>query len=219
MDWIEKKWRDHCDATGICELNRDIGWVMLSNLYAGRPYHNIQHAGDMIAYLHDRNVIPEVKLSLQDRSIVETAIWFHDAIYSATAPKGKNEEHSAGLALMFLMGNDDRNTRRYLLVHRCIIATRHDVTPIEDIERVICDLDLMGLASEQKVYIGNSRRIRQEFAHLDDAAWLNGRAAFLRGMLSRAHVFHTDGFRTMMERSARENMQAELDYVTAKMTG
>ena len=60
-----------------------------------RHYHTLHHLANLLFRLDT--------VALQDRAVVELAVWFHDAVYNALKPD--NEARSAAEALAFLQGS------------------------------------------------------------------------------------------------------------------
>ena len=52
--------------------------------------------------------------------------------------------------------------------------------------------------------------MRREYAHVPDAAFRAGRAAVLRDLLAKPHLFHTAYAREHWEAAARANVEREL---------
>lgn len=201
-------------ALALRESAAMAGWQMLQRMYASRPYHNLHHVQSMVGRLR---ATAFDGLSPHSANIIEAAIWFHDCVYDVYSAKGLNELQSAELARIFLLGAAARVDEAFIDgVQGCILATQHVAAPTGTAERIIVDLDLFELASERSQYIQNSRNIRAEFAHVDEPSWWKGRAAFLAGMLARERIFHTAQC-TPHEDAARQNMQAESDYLHARM--
>lgn len=224
MDWIEKKWRAFAESLHMGDTAANVGWVMLSSMYAGRAYHNLQHVGDMLAMLEDANTLVDLDLRTEEqRRTVELAVWFHDIVYRTKGVRPEqNEDESAFAMLMFIRSISARKQSIANPAYYCILATKHAAEPYvaapsNVLHCAIVDLDLAGLGSDRETYIGNSRRIREEYAHVDDAVWWANRGKFLRRMLCREHVFTTEGFRARFEAQARGNMRTELEYVNKRL--
>lgn len=153
----------------------------------------------------------------QDVTATRLAVWFHDAIYDATA--GDNEEQSAVLFQEYAqeMAMDEAQARQ---VAEMIIATkRHRTaahesdttapTGTDDVHRML-DLDMMILGSEWDVYEAYSQAIRREYAHLTTDAFCAGRARALRSFLSIPHIFCTRTGHELWEERARANIAKEI---------
>lgn len=184
----------------------------LTALYSapGRHYHNLAHIEALLA------LAKEHRAELSDPKAVEAAIWFHDAIYDSTSKD--NEEKSAKLAAKRLVG---RTTPEHLQrIVRMIEATathqipdladeaaRHDAALLLDM-----DLSILGVAAEQ--FDAYEEAVRLEYGWVAEPAWRSGRAAVLKGFLSRPHIFHTGTFRRSHETQARENIARSLERLT-----
>lgn len=172
----------------------------------GRHYHNLGHIGDCLTELDAARELAD------DPRAVELAIWFHDAIYDAT--RDDNEARSAELAAGELsrLGEPDDLVGR---VHGLILDTRHAAPPATPDGRLLCDIDLVGLAAPPDAFDRNTALIRQEYAHVPDAAFRRGRADFLRNLSARPRIYHTPCYFDRCERRARGN----LDRAIAALAG
>ena len=137
---------------------------------------------------------------------VGLALWFHDAIYMPGA--ADNEARSARVAQEALtaLGMAKPEVCRVMSL---IEATAHREPPASVDAELICDIDLSILGRAWPVYERYAAAIRSEYAMPPDEFALQ-RAKFLRSMLDRGRIFHTDHFRNRFEQTARENMQREL---------
>jgi predicted metal-dependent HD superfamily phosphohydrolase len=61
--------------------------------------------------------------------------------------------------------------------------------------------------------------VRREYGHVDDAAWRTGRAAVLRALLDRQHLFAPSLGLDDWEARARANLTAELATLDAAISG
>lgn len=220
MDWIEQKWRGWIRPWFGGPNPVSVGWAMVSSMYAGRAYHNLHHVSDMLRLFDENSEMQAAVTDPERRFGLEAAIWFHDIIYDVKAKPGDNEFLSGVCAEMFLLSLRDRREMPNAVVSTlwaCVHATRHDRGAVGAEDAVMIDLDLAGLSSERSVYIGNSIRIRAEYAHLSDPEWWKGRAAFLRSMLERPTIYQLPRFREAHEAIARANIQAEIEYVERRL--
>jgi predicted metal-dependent HD superfamily phosphohydrolase len=134
---------------------------------------------------------------------LETALWFHDAIYLPAA--SDNEEQSAELARAALTdaGVPEAVAGR---VATLILATRHTVIPAAPDETLICDIDLSILGREATTFDEFERRIRREYAWVPEPLYRRERSAVLAGFLRRRWIYQTDPFRRKLEIPARANL-------------
>lgn len=203
---LKGRWESLCARVGAFKQveESELTFDMLRTLYGHpvRAYHNLEHIGQVLG------VFDSVRVLAEDRDCVEFALWLHDCVYFAERPD--NEERSADAAAMIagLLGCPAEFVGR---VRSLIAVTRHSVPPARGDWALIADIDLTVLGAERAEYDAYRRAIRSEFAFADDAAYADGRRAFLNRMLEREHVYHTAFFRRELEGRARENMWWELD--------
>lgn len=162
---------------------------------ADRHYHTLEHVAAM---LHAGRVFP-----LDDVQIM--AVWFHDAVLDPL--RTDNEERSAALAADRLRACGWAE----VLVDRVrgIVLDTRTHLPTTPGAAAVLDLDLMGLALPWEQFATNTARIRAEYAHLGDAEFVAGRAAFFAAMLRRDRLFHTP-WGAALEGPARANLQRAL---------
>ena len=180
----------------------------LTTLYAApdRHYHGLAHIEALLA------LAEEYRSALADPEAVEAAIWFHDAIYDSR--KSDNEAKSAELFARRLSGHAD--LKRMERIKTMIEATAtHQAPDLGDAgarfdAALFLDMDLSILGASPELYDTYERAVRQEYVWVEDEAWRSGRAAVLKGFLSRPHIFHTELFRQRYEAQARENMARSL---------
>lgn len=179
----------------------------LLDAYTGpdRHYHGLAHILDSLATLD------EVRPLAEDPRAVELAIWFHDVVYDAA--RGDNESRSAGVAVDVLRHLGEP-AARVDAVRELILDTRHVTPPHTPDGRLMVDIDLAGLAAPPSAFDENTGLIRREYPHIADAAFREGRAEFLRRMLGRPRVYHTDALRDRYEARARANLARAIGRLT-----
>jgi predicted metal-dependent HD superfamily phosphohydrolase len=168
-----------------------------------RAYHDVRHLAEVLQRLGElaadgAGVGAEVRL----------AAWFHDAVY--TGSPGSDERASADLAGAELraLGVPASAAQR---VHDLVLVTAtHEAPPGDDGAGALCDADLAVLAAPPDRYEAYVRGVRAEYASVADSAFAAGRAAVLRRLLQRPHLFATDAGRARFESVARANVTAEL---------
>lgn len=170
-----------------------------------RRYHAPSHLEAALAALD--------RFDLDDgsRLVVEWAVWFHDAIYDATA--ADNEQRSADLAHRRLRGHlPDGDVDE--VVRLVLLTAGHLVEPGDALGAVMIDVDLSILGADAERYRAYTVEVRQEYAHRSDGDWRTGRGRFVSGMLARGHLFHTEEGRRRWEAAARRNLAAERDLLS-----
>lgn len=172
-----------------------------------RHYHNAEHIRECLAHFQ------QLKTECMEPDLVELAIWFHDAVYDAT--RVDNERRSAELAAEMLrsVGAAEREIVR---VQEHIMATRHQAVPVDPDSKLVVDIDLAILAAPQARFDAYERAIRLEYAHVDEAAFITGRIAVLRGFASRERIYGTDEGQRRWELSARMNIERSIASLMAR---
>ena len=159
-----------------------------------RGYHDLTHLAEVLDRLDELGV---------DDAVVRLAAWFHDAVYDGARD---DEERSADLALDRLAGRPYAEEVARLVR----LTATHDPDPADTAGCVLSDADLAILAAPPERYAAYVAGVRQEYADLPDDVFASGRAAVLRDLLSRPHLFATEPGRTRWEAAARANASTEL---------
>jgi predicted metal-dependent HD superfamily phosphohydrolase len=166
-----------------------------------RAYHTMRHI------LHCLDEMGRVRHLAAHPDAMAMALWYHDAIYDTHA--ADNEEQSAALAAQLLRDASVAETFVQKVV-RLIMATK-DHTAAEDQDtRLLVDIDLAILGQSAPIFDAYERHIRQEYAWVPHAAFLEGRTRILRAFLSRSTIYATDHFRLHYEAQARINIARSL---------
>lgn len=197
---MQTRWAKLCRTLSMGDSAEDVFGV-IESMYSKPPraYHSMEHVGACLDLL-DRHLA-----LAQEPSVVELALWFHDAIYDAT--RSDNEKRSAEVAGRILEG---LGLKASTVEQICVLieATEH-VLGMNDIVgdiALMLDIDLSILGSGRVSYSNYASAIRTEYAFVDDAAYAKGRSGFLSTMLDRTRIFRTDSFFDQFEMIARENM-------------
>ena len=173
-------------------------WHSLNALYgeSRRYYHNLSHIASSLAELDATGL---------DRPPIEGAIWFHDVIYDPK--RSDNEEASIGWFV--------RSTRPWLdpssrsTISALIAVTDFRSPPSDDPEAwLMIDIDLAILSAAPEKYDAYCLAIRQEYAHVADEAFREGRAKVMASFLVRP-IYRTPWFAPREDR-ARGNIAREL---------
>jgi len=140
----------------------------------------------------------------------ELALWFHDAIYIPNAPHGHNENQSADFAIsllkLWLPQDADLEIRRHIIT----TAFHTSSLPYTATDEHILDLDIWSFSSEPGNFMCMGELIRQEFNHVNDEDFHNGRISFMKQMYDKPSIYRTPYFKTHYEGKARKNIQALL---------
>lgn len=167
-----------------------------------RHYHTLQHIETLLQRL--------AGTELQDRSVVELAVWYHDAVYNAL--RSDNEARSAAEALAFLQGSllePARQQRVAYLIERT--ADHTQPLPPDDTDLLyFLDADLSILGASSEVYAAYARQIRREYRRVPNLLYRPGRRKVLEKMLSAPALFRTPTMHAELDAAARRNLAAEL---------
>ncbi|MFD6891209.1 hypothetical protein [Streptomyces sp. NPDC059957] len=174
-----------------------------------RRYHTTAHLADVLARID----VLTAEGERADRSAVELAAWFHDAVYRPD--RSENEERSAALAERALpeLGIDDARTAEVARLVRLTIT--HDPAPGDANGELLCDADLGVLAGTAQEYAAYAAAVRAEYGFVPDEAFRAGRAAVLRQLLELPRLFRTAYGAAHWESPARANLAAELAELAA----
>lgn len=176
-----------------------------------RHYHTDRHLRWVVRHVTELAADQRV----DDLGSVVVAAFYHDVVYDPRA--SDNEAASARVArtaLQALGWHDDRIDR----VADLITGTAtHDVGAAERggaDAAVLYAADLSVLAATPTKYEDYVRNVRREYAHVDDAHWVDGRRAVLRTFLDRPAIYAPRLRLDTWERRARGNITAELQAMT-----
>jgi predicted metal-dependent HD superfamily phosphohydrolase len=167
-----------------------------------RAYHTARHIGACLRLLDDAEVAQGAERPLE----IEAALWFHDAVYDTHARD--NEERSAMMAEEALgAAGVAADVVARIAAH--VRATKTHETDSADGQLVI-DIDLSILGESPEVFARFEEEIRREYAWVDEASYVAGRTAVLRGFAERPSLYGTRLFRDRYEAKARANVAASL---------
>lgn len=166
-----------------------------------RHYHTLAHVSVCLS------LFDSVRSELDDPLAVELALWLHDVIYDPT--QNDNEDRSARYAEAVL-GRLGVSPGVIGKVVTSIEVTQHPSVPKHHDEALMVDIDLSILAAPAEAYRTYAAQIRQEYRHVPEALYCEGRAKVLECFLHQAAIYHTPGFRERNEAEARANLAEEL---------
>lgn len=174
-----------------------------------RHYHTAEHITACLRHF-DR-----CQHALEHPREVETALWFHDAIYQPLA--SDNEKRSAQWAGEFLQsqGADEKSVNR---VYDLIIATADHRADATDASLLI-DIDLAILGANAEDYDVFEKNVRKEYAMVPLPQYREKRAEVLEGFLRRNAIFLNEPFVSELEQRARANLKCAIGYLTNGRTG
>jgi predicted metal-dependent HD superfamily phosphohydrolase len=168
-----------------------------------RFYHNLEH----ITVLFQLASAHGVRLSIPQ----QLAIWYHDAIYEPGSVE--NEIKSAELLRTDCQSNCWLSQSIVYRAYDMVMATKRHLSSDNETQ-IILDLDLASLGFDRNSYEDSTVKIQKEFEFRTGSPIpKEKRILFLESLLSREYIFFTSWGRDFYERSARRNIQNELDIL------
>ena len=173
-----------------------------------RGYHDLRHLAEVLDH------VDQLAAEAAHPDAVRLAAWFHDAVYTATAGPGADEEASAQLAERRLAdsGVDALTVAQVARLVR--LTATHQPDDGDADGAVLCDADLAVLARDPAGYADYVAGVRREYAHVPEPDFRRGRAAVLRELAAAPSLFRTAAGRDLWEQPARRNVAAELAELT-----
>lgn len=217
--WILAAWRRSLrdvGATADQDTLDSYGQRMIERWSAPqRIHHNLRRLIAVLARVDE--LAPET----HDPNMVRLAAWYHGAVFNAAAQDvyarrgGIDEEASAQLARGELaeLGVPEAVVER---IAAMIQGSTHHAASKQDIDaQALCDADLGGLAVDPQRYGNYRKEVRQEYAHIPQSDYVRARLAIVSKLLARPYLFQSP-MAQPWEDSARENLTAELNRLTAE---
>jgi predicted metal-dependent HD superfamily phosphohydrolase len=176
-----------------------------------RAYHTLNHIQQLLIQLES------IKHHLAEPHIIALALYYHDVIYDPT--RSDNELKSAEYATDTL--SPYLSPEQYQQIHALIMMTaNHQLDTLVDSDKYndvayLSDMDLSILGAPWSVYEQYAKAIRQEYAHVADDSYRDGRTAVLQGLLTHPKLYLTDHYYNQLETQARDNIKRELTLLAA----
>lgn len=174
-----------------------VGWYSEPH----RHYHTLTH---LVECFNAVDLLKSWYTNTLQWDDVETALWFHDAVYDTR--RHNNEVASAGLARQLLI-NHGVNANFVTHVCRLIEGTDHrDVDSGSPVFDMVKDADLSILGSSADRYALYEQQIRQEYDWVPFEHFKQARAEVLQRFLDRRFIYGTRCMRERYEDLARTNL-------------
>jgi predicted metal-dependent HD superfamily phosphohydrolase len=167
-----------------------------------RTYHCVAHLAAVLSTVDEHAGLAD------DADAVRLAAWYHDAVYDPRS--ADNEERSARLAAGELTGLGVPAERVHEVVRLVRLTRAHDVRPEDRNGALLADADLAVLARPPAEYDRYARAVREEYAHVPEPLFRDGRAAVLRHLLALPELYRTVPDRSERTARARANLSREL---------
>jgi len=173
-----------------------------------RRYHTVTHIEDCLA-----QVAASTDMDVNQRTLMDVAIWFHDAIYDAT--RSDNEAESAKLAADRLAAEGAPQAFIDEVVRLILLTAGHSVQADDVLGARLVSIDLSILGAEPDRYDAYAAAIREEYAHVPEPLYRAGRAAILGRFLLSEALFADPIWAERFEAQARANLAREIADLTA----
>lgn len=162
-----------------------------------RHYHNLQHLDECLRELD------AVRAFVENTSMVEAALWFHDAVYKPSSIT--NEEDSAALAVR-CFSSAGLPSAAIDEIRQLILCTKTHQPGSQPDAAVLIDIDLAILGQPPSRFLEYERGIKSEYNWVPTSTYIQKRTEILAGFLSRPTIYRTPHFRDRYESSARANL-------------
>lgn len=187
-------------------------WQDIAIRYSGtqRAYHSLQHIEQLFTQFR------QIKHHLNEPHIIALALFYHDVIYAPT--RADNELKSAEYAVEAL--------RPYLSAAQCqhiyaliIMTANHKLAECSNAQKnfdaaYLLDMDLSILGASWSEYEQYAQAVRQEYAHISNPDYRDGRRAVLTELLAHPKLYLTDYY-DKLEKQARQNIKREIKILHA----
>jgi predicted metal-dependent HD superfamily phosphohydrolase len=176
-----------------------------------RAYHTLNHIEQLLVEFES------IKHHLSEPHIIALALYYHDVIYDPT--RSDNELKSAEFATDALSPylSPEQCQQIYALI---MMTANHQIDTLIDSDKYndvayLLDMDLSILGAPWPTYKQYAKAIRQEYNHVADDSYRDGRTAVLQGLLARPKLYLTDHYYNQLETQARDNIKHELTSLAA----
>jgi len=169
----------------LTEVEDYIVSLLTTELPEEFTYHSVHHTRDVVAFALE--IARMQNIEEPDTEIVQIAAWFHDLGYIQGCDN--HEQRSVKMANKFLIEKGYPN-QWIKKIEGCIWATRMPQNPKNELEKIICDADLLHLASDDyfvKADLMFKEIQKTKSRKVSNDEWLQMNHDFLKN-----HVFFTD---------------------------
>ncbi|WP_089356372.1 HD domain-containing protein [Ekhidna lutea] len=193
------------DSSTIISRVKDYAIEVLSKkLPDNMTYHSINHTLDVVDSAEE--IAAKQKIKGDDLEIIQIAAWFHDLGYAKGCEN--HEQNGANMAREFLSGLS-YPPEKIEKIEGCIMATQIPQSPKNNLEKILCDADLMHLAHQD--YFKKADLLHKEiettkFCKIPENEWLRMNQEFLD-----KHCFFTEYARKNYEVAVKENLKKVRD--------
>ena len=203
VDWYPRAGTFESRRTGVDELAKKLtGELTAAYSEPQRRYHTVAHIQRCLSELGQ---VWSYAVRLHE---VRWALLFHDAVYDPR--RQDNEARSADWAIR-LMHELKRPQEEQHRVRHMILATAHSGEPRTPDEALVLDIDLSILGADDATFDEYDRAVREEYAHVSEEAYREGRTGIFESFARRERLYRTAPFRQRYEERARANLRRALE--------
>ena len=181
-------------------------WQEIVDNYSNkqRYYHTLEHLESLLTQL------TQIKDKINNWNTILFTLFYHDIIYNSL--KKDNEEKSAELAIKRIKQLHISKQ----IIEDCrdqILATKTHKLSIDSDTNYFTDADLSVLGKSWEIYSQYYKNVRKEYAIYPNLIYNPGRKKALTHFLNMDKIFKTDYFYHKFEKTARENIQREIELL------
>ena len=213
--WIEKYLKDFCQT--LFKDEKVIDFIEFIKPYYNqkeRKYHDLSHIAHCMQELEW--AIANHKIDISDAKKVCLALLGHDVIYGEKNKDKSDEELSALLTSqwmkdnIFLSFNSDIVSS---LIEKTQYLSNKKITLNNDLEKLMCSIDLAILGQHKNIYENYTKTIRQEYMQYTDEEYKAGRIAALTKLKQIPQIYQAKEF-FHYEKRAKINLDWELSQLS-----
>lgn len=183
----------------LIEVEKFVINLLNENLKASFVYHSVSHTQRVVE--KTKELIEGMTIDEKSAEILLIAAWFHDVGYMESIEN--HEEESVKVAEVFLRKHKVSDDV-IQAVSKLILATKMGVTPLNELEKVICDADCAHLGSKNfgdyTSLLRKEWELTKEYV-VSDAKWNEENIQFLTN-----HRFYTDFAAKNWSKGASKNL-------------
>jgi len=188
------------ESTILKDVIAHVKSLLSRQLSEDMTYHSINHTLDVVKCANE--IAEKQNFSEEQIEILNIAAWFHDVGY--TEGSEDHEEKGAKLAEDFLR-NHEYPEDKIENVIALILATRMPQEPKNNLEKTLCDADLMHLAGKdyfRKADLLHKEIEKTKLCKISEDEWLKMNQDFLT-----SHCFFTEYAQRKYESAVKENLR------------
>jgi predicted metal-dependent HD superfamily phosphohydrolase len=208
---LQTRWNKLCHTLAIEADQQEL--QRLYNAYSEpqRTYHTLQHLEECLQHLDNYQLLHPSSNHTNDDdaldySLVEIALWYHDAIYQPIAQH--NERNSAQWAIDFLSRSGVSATVCEQ-VDGSILATCHQQGHQQNAshnQQLLVDIDLAILGANRKRFQEYEQQVREEYKEIPRFIYRKKRRGVLQSFLTLPRIYNTQWFYAHFEQQAQQNL-------------